>query len=85
MASRIDKEETAVDAGILNVAVTHSSELFAKVCAVLILYVFDNRVPANVQEKRPIREFIMKKNLADIPIFIIDLVAIARSVDDVKS
>lgn len=47
MAGGLDEEQAAVDTGILNVALTLSSELFAKVCGVLILDVLDNRVPAN--------------------------------------
>lgn len=47
MAGGLNEEQAAVDTGILNVALTLSSELLAKVCGVLILDILDNRVPAN--------------------------------------
>lgn len=46
MACWVDEEEAAVDTGVLNVAVTHSSELLAKVCAVLVLDVLNDGIPA---------------------------------------
>ena len=45
--SRIDEEQAAMDTGVLDVSVTHSSELLAQVRAVLVLDVFDNRIPAS--------------------------------------
>lgn len=46
MTGGLDEEQTAVDPGILDVALTLSREFFAEVCRVLILDVFDNGVPA---------------------------------------
>lgn len=46
MTRWLDEEETAVDSGILNVALTLSSELLSQVCRVLVLNVLDNRIPA---------------------------------------
>jgi hypothetical protein len=47
MAGGLDEEQAAVDTGILDIALTLSSKLLAKVCGVLILDVLDNRVPAS--------------------------------------
>ncbi len=46
MASGTDKVEATMNARVLNVAVPHSCQFFAKVCRMLILDVFNNRVPA---------------------------------------
>ena len=46
VTSWVDEEKTAVDTSILDVTVTDSSKLLTKVRAVLILDVFNNRVPA---------------------------------------
>lgn len=46
MTGGLDEEQAAVDTGILDVALTLSSKLLAKVCGVLILDILDNRVPA---------------------------------------
>lgn len=48
VARRLDEEQAAVDAGILNVALTLGGELLAQVSGVLILDVFDNGIPAAV-------------------------------------
>lgn len=48
MARRADEVQTAVDAGILDVALTLGGELFAQVCGVLIFDVLDDGVPAAV-------------------------------------
>ena len=46
VTSWVDEEKTAVDTSILDVTVTDSSKFLTKVRAVLILDVFNNRVPA---------------------------------------
>ena len=46
VASGADEVQTAVDTCVLDVAVTHSREFLAQVCAVLVFDVFDDRVPA---------------------------------------
>ena len=46
VARRVDEEETAVDARVLDVAIAHGRQLLAQVCAVLVLDVLDDRVPA---------------------------------------
>lgn len=49
MAGGLDEEQAAVDTGILDVALTLSSEFLAEVGRVLILDVLDNGVPAGLQ------------------------------------
>ena len=46
VAGRVDEEEAAVDARVLDVAVADGGELLAEVGAVLVFDVFDDRVPA---------------------------------------
>lgn len=46
MARWLNEKQTAVNTGILNVAVTLGSELFAKVSGVLVLDIFHNWIPA---------------------------------------
>lgn len=46
VARRLNEEQAAVDAGILEVALTLGGQLLAEVGTVLVLDVFDNRVPA---------------------------------------
>jgi hypothetical protein len=45
---RLDEEKAAVDAGILDVSFSLSSEFLSEVCRVLVLDVLDNWVPASV-------------------------------------
>ena len=46
VTGRLDEEEAAVDAGILDVSLSLGGELFAEVCRVLIFDILDDRVPA---------------------------------------
>ena len=46
MARRLDEEQAAMDAGILNITVTLSGKLLPEVCRVLVLDVLDDGVPA---------------------------------------
>ena len=46
VARRLDEEQAAVDAGVLEVSLTLSSKLLAEVGAVLVLDVLDNGIPA---------------------------------------
>lgn len=48
MARGLDEKQAAVDAGVLNVAFSLSSELLSQVGGVLILDILDNGVPAAV-------------------------------------
>jgi hypothetical protein len=49
MASGVNEEQGTVNTCVLDVTVTHGSELFAKVGAVLILDVFHDGIPATDQ------------------------------------
>jgi len=48
VSRRVDKEQRAVNPSVLDVAVSHRRQLFSQIRAVLVLDVFDNRVPAVV-------------------------------------
>lgn len=48
VARGLDEEQTAVDAGVLDVALALGSQLLAQVGGVLVLDVFDNGVPAAI-------------------------------------
>ena len=52
VARRVDEEEGAVNARVLDVTVALRSELLAQVRAVLVLDVLDNRVPAEETGRR---------------------------------
>lgn len=49
MTGRVDEVQAAVDTCVLDVTVTHGSELLAEVCAVLVLDVLDYGVPAVIR------------------------------------
>lgn len=49
MARGLNEKQAAMDTGILDVALTLSSEFLAKVGGVLILDILDNGVPAGCQ------------------------------------
>jgi hypothetical protein len=46
MSGGADEVQAAVNAGVLDISVSHGSQLYAEVRAVLVLDVFDDRVPA---------------------------------------
>jgi len=46
VARGVDEEEAAVDTGVDNIAVTHGRQLLTEVGGMLVLDVFDDRVPA---------------------------------------
>ena len=52
MTRGLNEEETAVDTSVLNVSITLSREFFPQIGGMLILDVFDNRIPAMRQERR---------------------------------
>lgn len=79
MARSLDKKEAAVNAGVLDVALTLCSEFFAEVCRVLVFDVLDDRIPA-----AGVNNYYVFGTLDDIPSIIIDLVAVPGSIDDVK-
>ena len=51
MTGWVDKVQAAVDARVLDVTVTHRRELLAEVCAVLVLNILHNWVPAITSTK----------------------------------
>ena len=46
VSGRVDEKQATVNSCVLDVAVTNGSELLAEVCAVLVLDVLDDRIPA---------------------------------------
>lgn len=48
MAGRLDEEKTAVNASVLDVALSLSCEFFSQVRGVLVLDILDNWVPADL-------------------------------------
>ena len=91
VASRVDEEQAAVDTCVLDMTVTLRGELLAEVRAVLVLNVFDNRVPAEQHQKDALewkRRVGYREEAGtgdDIPVFVVDLVTVARRVDDVEA
>lgn len=54
MARGLDEEETAVNAGVLNVALSLGSEFLSEICRVLVLDVLDDGIPAKrCQHNKP--------------------------------
>ncbi len=83
--SRVDEEEAAVDAGVGDVALAHGGQLLSQVSAVLVLDVFDDRVPAAQKGGRSASPPLQTERGAHSPVLVVDLVAVARSVDDVEA
>jgi hypothetical protein len=79
VAGGVDEEQAAVDARVLDVTVAHGGELFAEVRAVLVLDVLDNGVPAASSQSLGERDRIMYS-----PSFVVDLVSVPRSINNVK-
>lgn len=82
MARRLDEEQTAVNTGILDVAVTLSGKLLAEVCGVLILDIFHDGVPAS---STLARETMLRVGGCLIPSVVVDLVTVSRSVNNVET
>ena len=87
MAGRVDKVQAAVDTRVLDVTVTHRRELLAKVRAVLVLDILHNWVPATTLTVPRVKTSSLKTGTGrcDAPVFVVHLVTIARSIDDVKT
>lgn len=60
MTGRVNEVQAAMDTGILNVSVPHSRKFFAKICAVLVLDIFNNGIPA-VSAYTQLRNFLIIK------------------------
>lgn len=82
MAGGANEVDAAVDTGVLNVTVAHSGELFAEVRAVLVLDVFDDRVPA--EEERKTSGTCLTIEYNNLPVLVVDLVPVSRRIDDVQ-
>ena len=80
MSGRTDKVEAAMDACILDVTVTHSRQLLAQIRAVLVLDILHNGVPAITHRQRTSR-----LKAFHTPVFVVHLVSITRSVDNVQA
>ena len=91
VACGVDEVQAAVDTCVLDMAVTLRGELLAKVRAVLVLDVFDNRVPAEQHQGDALewkRRVGCREDAGtgdDITVFVVDLVTVARRVDDVEA
>ena len=96
VARRVDEEEGTVDTGVLDVTVALRGELLAKVGAVLVLDVLDNRIPAtrHMEDvsgrccgglKTHREEGKAVGESADVPVFVVHVVAVPGGVDDVQA
>lgn len=82
MARRLDEEQAAVNARVLNIALALSGKLLPQVSRVLVLDVLHDGVPAMPQSaKRP----SLLIGASSIPSVIVHLVAVPRGIDDVQS
>ena len=92
-----DEEKAAVDASILDEAITHSSQFLAEEGRVLVLDVLNDRLPATTSENQSImlisiivkcQEYLLQALVQCnwcSPILVVDLVAVSGSIDNVKS
>lgn len=83
MAGRLNEEQAAVNPGILDVALTLGSEFLAEVGRVLILDVLDNGVPARIRINSTSFSACSKEDF--VPSVVVDLVTVARRVNDVQT
>lgn len=78
MARWLDEEQAAVNAGILDIAVTLGSKFLSEVCRMLVLDVLHNWVPAAPRQLR-----CQGFGGIAIPSVVVDLIAVAGGVDNV--
>jgi hypothetical protein len=78
MTGGLDEEQAAMDAGILDVALSLGGELFAQVCGVLVFDVLDDGVPARSCQRRS------SSYCLDIPSVVVDKITVAWGVDDIQ-
>lgn len=83
MARRLDEKEAAMDACVLDVPFSLSCEFLAEVGRMLILNVFDNRVPAVNGVSFSICELLLR-SCNGIPSIVIHLITITRGVDNIQ-
>lgn len=84
MARGLDEKQAAVDTGILNITVTLGSKFLAKVCRVLILDVLHNRIPTRCIVSLTRTHHYPKEIIGEVPSVVVNLVTVARSVDNVQ-
>lgn len=82
MSGRLNEEQAAVDASILDVALSLSSQFLAKVGRMLIFDVFHDWVPAAAHQL--VTETAGSKAHPRLPSVVIDEIAVSRGVDDVE-
>ena len=80
MSSGADEVQAAVNASVLDVSVSHGSQLLAEVRAVLVLDVLDDRVPATNTFNDPPSAV---RPARYVPSLVVDLVGESRGIDDV--
>ena len=96
VARRVNEEKGAVDTRVLDVTVALRSELLAKVGAVLVLDVLDNRVPATRHmedasgrcccgSRTDGEEGKAAGESTDVPVFVVHVVAVPGGIDDVQA
>ena len=73
-----------MDTRILDVSVAHGRKLFTQICAVLVFNVFNNGIPAKSAYIQ-LRTISLIQGTLDAPSFVVDLVAVTRSVDYIES
>ena len=83
MACRVDEVQAAVYTRILDVAVADCCQLLAEVCAVLVLDVLDDRIPAK-DKSQPKHTKAGLEDTWNAPVFVIDHVTVAWRVHDVQ-
>lgn len=83
MARRLDEEQAAVNARVLDIALTLSGKLLPEVGRVLVLDVLHDGVPATPQSAN--YSLYWKFGASSIPSVIVHLVAVPRSIDNVQS
>lgn len=80
VSSGADEVQAAVDAGILDVSVSHCGQLLAEVRAVLVLDVLDDRIPAAIAISQVSPTPDLPRHL---PSLVVDLVSESGGIDDV--
>lgn len=90
MSRGLDKEQTAMDTGILDIPLALSSKLLPEIGGVLILDILDNWVPAveisiSKQFASVFTHFTYREPRFRIPSIIVNLVTIAGGIDNVQA
>lgn len=83
VAGRLDEEQAAVNACVLDVTLTLSSKLLPEVSRMLILDVFNDGVPAVYMLAGELS--CLRGLQRNIPAIIVDKITVARGINDVQS